>query len=135
MTPIVLVALLLQKEKSLVRNPVSNFPNRNGPTSTTKIVQLPQLEWSNFRNRVIYRLMFRRFAGGHIWQWRARRFNVASTFPRVADGFADSGICSLLVPFRLKVQNGGQDCNGRKAVGESGLHAGPGSQCYAVGLG
>ena len=52
------------KRKSLVRNLVSNFPNRNGPTSTTKIVQLPQLEWSNFRNRVIYRLMFRRFAGG-----------------------------------------------------------------------
>ena len=49
------------------------------------MVQLPQLEWSN-RNRVIYRLMFRRFAGGHIWQGRARDSTWRNYLPRVADG-------------------------------------------------
>ena len=52
--------------------------------------------------------------------------------PRVADG-----LLTQALPYSGAVQSKmvWQDCNGRKAVGESGLHAGPGSQCYAVGLG
>lgn len=55
--------------------------------------------------------------------------------PRVADGLLtralqSSGAVQIKGPKWVW-----QDCNGRKAVGESGLHAGPGSQCYAVGLG
>ena len=52
--------------------------------------------------------------------------------PRVADGLLTQALQSSGA---VQIKGPKWCGNGRKAVGESGLHAGPGSQCYAVGLG
>lgn len=55
--------------------------------------------------------------------------------PRVADGLLTQALQSSGAVQIKGPKWCGKTATAEKAVGESGLHAGPGSQCYAVGLG